>query len=267
MTIGVVWSAATHVGRVRKSNQDSVVADLPVFVVADGMGGVAGGEVASAAAIARFEGFRGAAAVDADSVLAAVRSANSDVFARRFEDSERADMGTTLAGVALTRQEGTDVVLVFNVGDSRVYMSRGADFRRVTTDHSVVAELVAAGEIEETDAATHPERNVVTRVIGGAPEVEVDSWVIAPEIGDRFLICSDGLTGEIDDAALASAMFDTSDTVGLVNDLVEGALASGGRDNVSVVVLAVTSIDEAPIDVDEDTDPRPAVAEGTSEPR
>ena len=256
MTIGVVWSAATHVGRVRKDNQDSMVAETPIFAVADGMGGVAGGEVASATAVARFEGFRGATAVDSASVLAAVRSANTDVFAKRLEDASIRDMGTTLTGVALTRDNGVDALLVFNVGDSRVYLVRDDDLRRITTDHSVVAEKLAAGEIAPEEAATDPERNVVTRIIGGESDVDVDSWLIAPEVGDRFVICSDGLTGELDDFALAAVLVESPGPDGLADRLVGAALESGGRDNVSVVVFDVTSVDERFVPADEDTDPR-----------
>ncbi len=230
-----------------------------MFVVADGMGGVAGGEVASATAIARFDNFRGAAAVDSESVIAAVRGANADVFERRLNDVERRDMGTTLTGVALTRQGGADAVLVFNVGDSRVYMRRGSDVRRVTKDHSVVQELIDAGEITEQEAVMHPERNVVTRIIGGAADVDVDSWLLAPEVGDRFLVCSDGLTGEVQEAELTRMVLSTSPPSDLVDALLGEALAAGARDNVSVLVVDVTDVGHQPVDVDEDTDPRAKV--------
>jgi protein phosphatase len=256
MTISVRWSAASHVGNVRDNNEDAYFAALPIFAVADGMGGVNGGEVASAMAVSRLESFSGAAAVDTASLLGAIAAANADVYQARHQDDARPHMGTTLAGVALTRADGADAVLVFNVGDSRVYRARHGECRQLTVDHSVVAELVASGRILEHEAARHPERNVVTRVIGGEPKVEVDSWLFEPEPGDIFVACSDGLTGELAADEISRVLLAADATENAADRLVEAALAGDARDNLSVIVVEIVEVDVVGTPVDEDTDPR-----------
>lgn len=254
--IAVSVGASTHVGNVRKNNQDAVLAASPLFAVADGMGGVAGGEVASALAVERLNVFGGATAVEPSSVLAAVQAANTAVFERRRADPSVAEMGTTVAGVALTRHEGSDALLVFNVGDSRIYRAQGAALEQLSTDHSVVEELIEAGRITTEQAATHPERNVVTRVIGGEPTVQIDSWILVPSVGDRFIICSDGLSGELDDDRIAAVVADVMQADALADKLVATALAGRCRDNVSVVVVDVVGVGSTDDVADEDTDPR-----------
>lgn len=244
--------AATDVGRVRPGNEDRFFTAPRLVAVADGMGGHLGGGTASAltvdvcAQLAALETL-----VPAD-VVAAVERANQDIVERAAADSSLHGMGTTLTGVAVVDVGGVTHFAVFNVGDSRVYRVEGVTLTPVTVDHSEVQELVAAGRLTADEARVHPGRNVITRSIGTAPPPAVDIVLLSPRPGDRFLVCSDGLTGEVDDAAIAAVLVVTADPQAAADALVTAALAAGGRDNVTVVVADAESADV----VDEPTAPR-----------
>ncbi len=262
MTIEVRWGAATHQGRVRSSNQDAVLAGPTVFAVADGMGGHAGGEIASAIAIA------GLASVDgpmdsAARVVAALDQVNQEVLLRARADTDLRGMGTTIAGIAIGRD---DAVTVFNLGDARAYRFRDHELVQVSEDHSVVAEMVRDGSLSPDAARIHPQRSVVTRALGISEKIEPLVAVHPVVPGDRFLLCSDGLFTEIDGAGLASMLDSDEPIERLAQQLVEGAIDHGGRDNVSVVIVDVQSL-ESVGGLDEDTSPtNPVVVAPSDDP-
>jgi serine/threonine protein phosphatase PrpC len=257
LTIGVRWGAATDAGRVRELNEDSLLAEPPLFAVADGVGGHAAGEVASGLAVAGLGRFVGSPAVEAASVLAAVHEANAEIRAHAADQPSTASesqrgMGSTVVGLALSWVDGagaagagggTDSVLVFNVGDSRAYRRSGGQLTQVSRDHSLVDELLRAGHITPEEAAVHPHRSVITRALGAAEEVDVDSWHLDALVGDRYLLCSDGLTNEVAVDALARVLASVSDPQEAAQQLVALALEHGGRDNVTAVVVDVAALE------------------------
>jgi PPM family protein phosphatase len=235
--VRVRTGVATHVGTVREVNEDSVLVAPRVFVVADGMGGHAAGDVASAITVRRMERLAGRRRVTADDVRAELAAANADVLAAAARDPGRAGMGTTVAGLAIVDAAGSPHWALFNIGDSRVYRLANGRMRQLTTDHSEVAELIEAGVITKREALTHPLRHVVTRAVGMRPGPAADLWVFPPTAGERFLICSDGLPLELPDHEIAAVLTSTADPQEAADALVARAVAAGGRDNVSVVIV------------------------------
>ena len=224
----------TDIGRVRNDNEDVVANSDRLVAVADGIGGHPGGEVASAIAIALMQAaFTGRSL---DELEAAVRAANRAVWDRACESSELEGMGTTICAVGLIEDGRLAVV---NVGDSRAYMLRDGTMMQLTHDHSVTAEAVRRGELTEREARDHPHRGVLTRALGVAPEVELDSTAQTPVQGDRLLVCTDGLFTEVPSEEIASLMTASEDIETAADALVELALSRGGHDNVSVVVAEV----------------------------
>jgi serine/threonine protein phosphatase PrpC len=246
-TVRLRVSSASDLGRVRKVNEDSFLAAIPVALVADGMGGHLRGDQASQAVVATFETvFHAAAPTVPETVISAISRANDAVRALTAEgERARSVAGTTLAGVALvdlglSSDDGAGFYwMAFNVGDSRVYSWDGSALGQVSVDHSAVQELVEKGLISREQAATHPERNVITRAIGVDDEADADVW-FSP-IGGRqlYLMCSDGLTKEVDDAAIAAVFreLDADRTIDPAARLVSMALEAGGTDNVTAVVV------------------------------
>jgi protein phosphatase len=235
--ITLTWGSATDAGRVRLHNEDALLAEAPVFLVADGMGGHAAGDQASALAVAEFAKLAGARITRSD-VLATIDGANTAILDGVRADESRAGMGTTLAGLALIADGGQDLWLAFNVGDSRIYRLAGSELERISTDHSQVQALVDAGQITEEQRRGHPLGNVVTRVLGMDPPPVVDCWLLWPVAGERFLLCSDGLTGEIPDEQLRALLGQgaAEETAAL---LIRSALSAGAQDNVTAVVVDV----------------------------
>lgn len=237
MTLEV--GTSSDVGRVRTRNEDAVLAEVPIFAVADGMGGHAGGQLASAIAVDRLRELVGRDDVTTDTLLTTVEQANAAIVARARADAEVAGMGTTLTGVCLGSVGGSPHWFVFNVGDSRVYRIQSGRALQLTVDHSEVAELVAAGRIAAADAGSHPLRNVVTRSLGSDPAPIADVFVVPADEGDTFVICSDGLTTEVPDADIATVVEQNAGSAQAAAEaLVARAVAAGGRDNVTVVVVA-----------------------------
>jgi serine/threonine protein phosphatase PrpC len=229
--------AATDVGLARANNQDQMLVATPIFAVADGMGGHAAGEVASLAAVdalrSAFEGGESSP----EAVVEAAQAANRAVWNRAQAHAELRGMGTTLTAVALVASAGVEVMAVINIGDSRTYRFRDGALEQVTVDHSYVAELVAGGQINEEEAEVHPQRHVLTRALGVAPEVDVDLVVLDPRPGDRFLLCSDGLSREVTDSQVASVLRRLADPDEAARELVTQAKLHGGNDNITVVVV------------------------------
>ena len=244
--------AATHVGRLRTINQDAyaLLPDQDLFVVADGMGGHQGGEVAARLAIETLQ----VAYQDltADSLTEAIAVANHRIRNEGDADPNLRGMGTTVVALALVGED-TDPddpapeepdgraqqLLIANVGDSRAYLLRDGGLVQLTEDHSVVADLVREGRISAQEAEVHPQRNVVTRVLGIYDTVDVDLWPVDPVTGDRFLLCSDGLFNEVGADQISSVLRRLGDPSEAADELVRIANEGGGRDNITVVVVDV----------------------------
>lgn len=231
--------AASDVGMVRRNNEDNYLLELQLFAVADGMGGAAGGEEASSTAVAALKAaFE--AQPSADGLADGVRNANRAVWEKALQHPELRGMGTTMAAVALVEKEDEgEVLAVANVGDSRVYLLRDGRLDQITDDHSVPEELVRAGRITPEEAATHPQRNMLTRVLGNEPDVEVDCFAIIPYNGDRLVLASDGLFNEVDHEGITSVARRLRDPEEAAAELVKMARESGGNDNITVVVVDV----------------------------
>jgi len=236
---GVVAASRSDVGRVREANQDACGSfDDPrgdrLFVVADGMGGHRGGDVASSMAV---EEIAAACAVSdqppAERVAAAVVAANRAIYERSEREPELAGMGTTVVALLLAREGGAWAA---HVGDSRLYRLREGRLERLTADHSLVAELQRQGYLDEAEAARHPRRHELLRSVGCVPDVEPDVEQITFELGDRLLLCTDGLCGYVEDDSIATALGEASPELA-ARTLVDLANAGGGEDNVTVQVL------------------------------
>ena len=235
------WGAATDAGRIRDENEDAFVAEAMVFVVADGMGGHQAGEVAAALAVTTLRDRLHDGASSADVVIAAVVEANAAIFQTAHNNAAQRGMGTTLTAIAVmpTTDVRHEQLAVVNVGDSRAYLWRQGELTRATVDHSYVQELLATGHITESEARTHPRRNIVTRALGIEPIVRVDAWVLPLVRSDRFVLCSDGLVDEVDDGEILQIITANTDPQAAADALVAAAVNNGGRDNVTVIVIDV----------------------------
>lgn len=232
------WGSATDRGLVREVNEDALLAYPPVFLVADGMGGHDAGDLASRIVVEEFAQLAGQPAATADDIHACFERTAARI---RGEFTGGRQGGTTVAGVAVTAHDDSTYWLVFNVGDSRVYRWVDDELDQISVDHSVVQELVDLGRIGPADVETHPERHVLTRALGTGDAPEPDYWLIPAGQHDRILICTDGLTRELDDAAIAHILADVSDAQDAAGSLVRSALERGARDNVSAVVVDVAT--------------------------
>lgn len=229
---------ATDTGLVRSSNQDLGIATASLFAVADGMGGHAGGEVASQVAIEALEQAFGQHP-SGPGLAEAVLSANTAVWVASQERADLRGMGTTLTAVALVNEGGRDVLALVNVGDSRSYRFHDGEVTQITTDHSLAEEMVRNGEITAAEAMVHPHRHILTRALGVSPEVTADLWRIRPEQGDRYLLCSDGLTNELSDDEITEILSSTHSPQEAVEKLVQAARDHGGSDNITAVLVDV----------------------------
>jgi protein phosphatase len=240
----------------RAINEDSILVDLPVFVVADGMGGHHAGDVASRIVVDEFARSSHGGTLALDEVLATIQRADAAVVQEGSGSSERVGMGTTAVGLVLVDNGPSTSWLLFNVGDSRAYRLHDGRLDLLSVDHSYVQELVAAGEITEQDAREHPNRNVVTRALGVGDGPHPDYWFIDPLVGERYLLCSDGLTTEVDDAGIRDVLANEPDPADAARTLIDRALSAGGHDNISVVVVDVLAIDDPVASEGESTAPR-----------
>ncbi len=256
--------SATDVGLVRSNNQDSLLVADPLYAVADGMGGAAAGEVASSLAVeALNNGFSRSGPLTPDLLTTAAQTANRVVWDQAEAHPEMRGMGTTLVALALV--EGPQLAIV-NIGDSRLYNFHDGELRQVTYDHNLVAEMVAEGRISKEEAEVHPRRNIMTRALGVDPEVPVDLFVEEPVVGDRYLLCSDGLPRELSDDHIASLLRRLADPQEAARELVEEAKRRGGNDNITAVVVEVVEADERPAAVEDATTAIPAAEEPAAPP-
>ncbi|TPW77861.1 PP2C family protein-serine/threonine phosphatase [Schumannella soli] len=232
-------AAVSHVGKIRASNQDSGYVGPNLFVVADGVGGHAGGDVASAIAAKRIAEAdqRYPTAQDAEFALqSALIAANQLLAETVFEHSELTGMGTTVSALARVG----DQMVMAHIGDSRVYLFREGELSQISADHTFVQRLVDSGRITPEEAAVHPRRSVLMRVLGDVDAApEIDTLILETRPGDRWLICSDGLSSYVPEERIAGVMMHVGETEAAAYRLVKEALDHGGPDNVTVVLLDV----------------------------
>jgi protein phosphatase len=234
VTLGSV-SARSDTGRKRRRNEDSYVCEPPLFAVADGMGGAQAGEVASRLAAGALREGQGDGTPE-ERVVALIQEANRRVYQQAGEDETRRGMGTTItAALALD-----DRVVIGHVGDSRAYRIRGGALEQLTEDHSLVAELVRSGKLSPEEAENHPQRSVITRALGTDPDVDVDVFSVDTQAGDVYMLCSDGLTGMVDDETILQLVErHRGDLDAATQALVSAANKQGGEDNITVVLFEV----------------------------
>jgi PPM family protein phosphatase len=265
-------TCVTDKGRRRLRNEDAYVCSPPLFAVADGMGGAQAGELASRLAATSLEEFT----LTHGELTAAdlVQEANARIYRRSREDPAAAGMGSTIT-VALV--DGTaGAVSLAHVGDSRAYLLRGGSLEQLTADHSLVAELVRSGRLTEEEAENHPQRSVITRVLGTDPDVDVDTLTVVAEPGDLFLLCSDGLTAMLRDEDILQVLEAADgDPDQAARALVDAANRAGGDDNITVVAFELVEgdprshragVDETAENVQTVRDDTAAVAPVAAEP-
>ena len=253
-----VVAAKSDVGRVRQGNEDSYLVQEPLFAVADGMGGHLGGEIASATTVETItKALAEEPPHDTARLAAIVRQANAAVWEKAQGDPELRGMGTTCTLVLLEGQE----LHIAHVGDSRAYLLRAGELTQVTEDHTLVNRMVREGRLKPEEADRHPQRSIITRALGVDSEVEVDELSLGVEEGDRFLLCSDGLTSMIDFDALRTTLTEESSPQAAVDRLIDLANEAGGEDNITVVLVDVagegSATQAAQVPVAETTAPAP----------
>jgi len=260
--VQITCAGRTDVGIIRSGNEDNyiVVPDRGIFVVADGMGGHAAGEVASEMAVryvARELGsLRGLADEQvAERMRAAIRAANGAIFQRTLTEHDKRGMGTTVTALVLYDAR----FLIGQVGDSRAYLLRDGKLVQLTKDHSYVQEQVDAGYLTPEQARAHPYSNVITRCVGANSEVIPDVYVGAVKLGDVFLLASDGLTGMVEDPDLAEVLTSGRAPQEQVDALIAEANRHGGLDNITAVIVRIDAVEAGPPQ-DSRTTPMPAVS-------
>jgi protein phosphatase len=233
------WARLTDIGLVRALNEDSlcVLPELGLFAVADGMGGHLAGEVASAKALQVLEQELGKRLQNGEfperALVEAIQEANRKIFELASSNQQWAGMGTTIT--ACLKQK--EVIYIAQVGDSRAYLLRESQIVQLTEDHSLVRELVKNGGLTEEQALQHPQRNVLTRALGAAPSLNVDLYHNEVSPGDLVLLCTDGLTGYLLPDEIMPTIRSAPDLDTAVRGLVDKALAAGGKDNITVILL------------------------------
>lgn len=232
------YAALSNVGLVRDHNEDAILAEAPLFAVADGMGGHEAGEIASNIAVEQLLAYA-PKTPDSHGLMRAVKQANAAIIQAARENIGRAGMGTTLTAALIDNGRA----IFAQVGDSRAYLLRSGRLSQVTEDHSVVATMVRSGSISESEARIHPQRNVITRALGSDPHVVIDTYEYETLRGDRWLLCSDGLSGPVDDEHIEEILNRFADPRECVEQLVEAANAAGGTDNISAIVIDVPADD------------------------
>ncbi len=226
---------ATHVGKIRRNNEDSLTVIEPqTFVVADGMGGAQAGEVASQllVEVVKIVLAEIPAPWDEKILSRAILAANEKILDTARQNAEYRGMGTTATILSLNGAQG----YFAHVGDSRLYLLRSGTLRQLTEDHSYVETLVRRGELSAEAARTHPMKNVLTQAVGAMDDIQVDAGNFPVQGGDIFLLCTDGLTNMVNDATIAKILQNAENPAGV---LIDAALAAGGRDNVTVIVAGV----------------------------
>jgi protein phosphatase len=239
MAFKLVSAAASHVGRVRSANQDSGYSGYQLFFVADGMGGHAGGEFASALSSQRIAQIDANYATPDDAgaaMLNVILEANQALTETVASHPELSGMGTTFSGILFVENQA----MLGHIGDSRVYLYRGGVLRQITKDHTFVQRLVDLGRITPEEALVHPRRNVIMRVLGDTNEVpQLDAEVLEVQPGDRWLLCSDGLCGYVSDEIIERNLGSSESAQEITDVLVGEALEAGAPDNVTIVIVDV----------------------------
>ena len=252
-------AVVTDTGRRRLGNEDAYVWRPPLFAIADGMGGAKAGEIAAGIAAGTLEGAR-SGTLDAEDVASLIADANLRIWERSLSDPATAGMGTTIT-VALVEEEAGAVVFG-HVGDSRAYRMRDGVLEQITTDHSLVAELVESGVLTPEEAERHPQRSAITRALGTERAVEPDVFTIEAAPGDLFLLCSDGLSDMLTEDRIAAAIERADgDPEAAGDELVKDANAQGGDDNITVLLFEILEGDPEPAE-DDAADSEQAAAEG-----
>lgn len=246
MFLTLRFAARSDVGLVRADNQDSGFAGPHLLVVADGMGGAAGGDIASSLAVGRLAALEGEA-LSADESLDrlkdAIAQAHTDIVERAHNDPELSGLGTTVTAIL---RSGSSLAMA-HIGDSRGYLLRGDELEQVTSDHTFVQHLVDTGRLSQADAENHPKRNLVLRVLGDIDaDVPVDISVREARIGDRWMLCSDGLSGVVSRSTIKQTMQEVEDPGDCADALVALALAAGAPDNVTCIIGDVVDLDALP---------------------
>ena len=236
------WAARTDVGRARDRNEDSFYGGAHVFAVADGLGGHNAGDVASKIAIEPIKELdRKIDDIPADrvpdSLTDTVLEANRAVYRKAQADAKVRGMGTTLTAVAIA----DGAAHLAHVGDSRCYLLRGGAMNQLSNDHTLVARMVQEGKLTPEEAEVHPQRSILTRALGAEPEVDVDSLHIDLQKGDRLLLCSDGLSSVIGEELIRQVLSTTDELDDGCQRLIDEANAHGGPDNITVIVVEVTT--------------------------
>jgi PPM family protein phosphatase len=224
---------------VRAGNEDAYLVAPPLYVVADGMGGHRGGEVAARLAVTTLSTRESEiAAGDTTALMEAMREANGIILRSSQEDDRLRGMATTCTAAVVRGR----VARIAHIGDSRAYLFHEGRLTQLTDDHSVVAQLVREGYLTPEEASIHPRRNVIMRALGSIDEVDIDTTEAILDAGDRLVLCSDGLTNCLDDAAIAALLGDGRDAQAAALRLIERANAAGGPDNITVVVVDVRAM-------------------------
>lgn len=226
--------SATHTGNVRRSNEDAHLVRTPLFMVADGVGGARAGEIAARLCAEAFAQAELSGRSGEELLVDVIRRANRAIFDRARSDHEAAGMGTTVAAAVLAEPPE---LAVAHVGDSRAYLLRDGALQRLSEDHSLVSELVQSGHLTEAEAERHPQRNVVTRVLGTEPDVTVDSFTVEGREDDVVLLCTDGLNTMVAESQIAELLALPLPAAELARRLVQAARRGGGEDNVTAVVF------------------------------
>jgi PPM family protein phosphatase len=228
----------TDTGRQRRGNEDASYARAPLFVVADGMGGAQAGEVASQIAVETFQQGLPDTGAPEERLVSRIREANERIHALSQTERERHGMGTTLTAAYLDDAQ----VTIAHVGDSRAYMFRDDELRRLTKDHTLVGALVEEGRLTEEEAEQHPQRSIITRALGPEASVQIDTWTYPARSGDVLLLCSDGLTSMISEKRIAEILRDASNLSLAADRLIREANEAGGRDNITVVLSRLEDV-------------------------
>lgn len=251
-------AGVTDTGRRRLRNEDAFVCEPPLFAVADGMGGARAGETAARLAAAVLEE-SSRLTNGQESLVALIVEANRRIWEQALADPAKAGMGTTVTAALVDSPGGA--VTIGHVGDSRAYRMRAGTLDQLTTDHSLVAELVSSGVLTPEEAERHPQRSAITRALGTEPTVEVEAFTVAGEPGDLFLICSDGLPTMVSDDVVAQAILSADgDPAAAAEALVAAANARGGEDNITVVLFELEDGEEIPAERDVSPTPPDAAA-------
>lgn len=231
----MIWVTRTHVGLVRRLNEDTVFADNGLYGVADGMGGHNAGEIASRIAADRMMERLHGKKPSKETLKAAMIDVNRAVFTEQVSHQEYSGMGTTLTAL----WEGENEVFIGHIGDSRAYLLRDGVLTQITQDHSLVQEMVSQGLITRQEALVHPYRNVITRAVGTDPYVESDCMSVEKNKGDIWLLCSDGLSNFVPEQEIGQTLAEQNLDMA-ADSLLRTALRNGGKDNISLLIAEVS---------------------------